>query len=193
MWRTTPPVPVQGRMGMSALCATMEEATLSPRAHMALLEGPKNIGSWLARAGANYSSQLLNEQEKPILKVHRLIDHITTTVYKTAEGTACQEEKKKTAEKAVEVLNLKIQKSTAIQSTPWQQSLWPTLSATKLDSKNWLLKISLWICSIFNLINVKAKLSINLTVCSAKKSTQNSIVALASGWAPIVLKLEATS
>lgn len=35
------PEPLQGRMGMSALWATMDEATLSPKAHMALLDGPE--------------------------------------------------------------------------------------------------------------------------------------------------------
>lgn len=37
----TSPDPLQGSVGMSALWATMEEATLSPKAHMALLEGPR--------------------------------------------------------------------------------------------------------------------------------------------------------
>lgn len=35
------PDPLHGSVGMSAVCATMEEATLSPRAHMALLDGPE--------------------------------------------------------------------------------------------------------------------------------------------------------
>lgn len=35
------PDPLHGRVGMSAVWATIEEATLSPRAHMALLDGPK--------------------------------------------------------------------------------------------------------------------------------------------------------
>lgn len=34
------PDPLHGSVGMSAVWATMEEATLSPRAHMALLDGP---------------------------------------------------------------------------------------------------------------------------------------------------------
>lgn len=35
------PDPLHGRVGMPAVCATIEEATLSPRAHMALLDGPE--------------------------------------------------------------------------------------------------------------------------------------------------------
>lgn len=35
------PDPLHGNVGMSALWATMEEATLSPRAHMALHDGPE--------------------------------------------------------------------------------------------------------------------------------------------------------
>lgn len=35
------PDPLHGSVGMSAVWATMEEATLSPRAHMALLDGPE--------------------------------------------------------------------------------------------------------------------------------------------------------
>ena len=34
------PDPLQGSVGMSALWATIAEATLSPSAHMALLDGP---------------------------------------------------------------------------------------------------------------------------------------------------------
>ncbi len=36
------PDPLHGSVGMSALWATMEDATLSPRAHMALLDGPES-------------------------------------------------------------------------------------------------------------------------------------------------------
>lgn len=35
------PDPLHGSVGMSAVWATIEEATLSPRAHMALLDGPE--------------------------------------------------------------------------------------------------------------------------------------------------------
>lgn len=35
------PDPLHGSVGMSALWATMEEATLSPKAHIALLDGPE--------------------------------------------------------------------------------------------------------------------------------------------------------
>lgn len=37
---------------MSALWATMEDATLSPRAHMALLDGPGNINLYQTKSGA---------------------------------------------------------------------------------------------------------------------------------------------
>lgn len=34
------PLPLQGRVGMPAVCATIEEAILSPKAHIAWLGGP---------------------------------------------------------------------------------------------------------------------------------------------------------
>lgn len=36
------PLPLQGRVGIPAVWATMEDAILSPKAHIAWLGGPKN-------------------------------------------------------------------------------------------------------------------------------------------------------
>jgi len=41
------PDPLQGRVGTPAVCATMDEAILSPRAHIALSGGPMKARPYL--------------------------------------------------------------------------------------------------------------------------------------------------
>lgn len=52
------PDPLHGSVGMSALWATMEEATLSPKAHMALLDGPErnSRGQFIMRSSKKLSN-----------------------------------------------------------------------------------------------------------------------------------------
>ena len=48
------PEPDQGSVGMSAVCATMLEAILSPKAHIAFSGGPKNITPCLCRSSGSF-------------------------------------------------------------------------------------------------------------------------------------------